>query len=600
MANYSDDILISEKIYSNYTIDLRRLSVPNGTFSLQLGRKGDTEREKENDELAKLYYVLAKIMLFRFSPSSVNDPYLAHELDSIAENLTDNDLDILEKLAPHCECLAIKARIADIRWLLVKPKNYKDAIAAIENYSEYPVEPVTWNEGTKDFYERALCLGLQLRKGAANQVTALERKLLSSLEGDFINSSPYFHLQVANLLFEYGLAKEKSTWLGIRFLERGQYFIREKNFNAARSYLLFAADRFGAEGDEEQWLLCKYLTANSWELEAEEREHSFVRKHFYENAFHSYTAIPTKYRDKFEIDSKILELRNSLRVVGQKAVAELPVIKMPSVDVSESVKASIEYMSGLVDTATAIQSLALICKPITLIYAEESLKSQLENTLFTRLFSTVRFTSDGRSAGRSNPLGIESDAEESDKFTVLVEKACHYAEFVSQASIIHGLNQLLEEHRISFHQLLEMCKLSPFVPTDRVRLFARGLYLGFEYDFATAIHMLVPQWEHIVRNVLNECSVATTVIKDSQETEIGLSKLLDKEETAEIFDQDLLFEMKALLVHWHGPNLRNNIAHGLISTNEAGSYLVVYWWWRSLRLIVMSLAPMCEANTNIK
>lgn len=477
MANYSDELLIAEETYSYFLVDLPRLGIPSGAFGLQLGRKGDTEREKGHDELAKLYYVLAKIMLFRFSPSSVNDPYRTYELDSIPVNLTDNDLDILEKLSPHCECLAIKARIADIRWLLVKPKNFKDAITTIEYYSEYPAEPVTWCEGVKDFYERALCLGLQLRKGAENQVTALERRLLSSLEGDFIDSSPYFHLHVANLLFEYGLAKEKSTWLGIRFLERGQYFIREKNFNAARSYLMFAADRFGAEDDDEQWLLCKYFAANSWELEAEDREHSFVRKYFYEKAFHAYTAIPTRFRDKLEIESKILKLRNTLRVVGQEAVAELPVINMPSVDVSASVKASRECMSGLADTATALQSLALICKPVTLLYAEDSLKSQLENTFFNRLFGTVKFTSDGRSAGRSNPFGIESNAEESDKLTVLVETACHYADFVAQASIVHGLNQLLEEHRISFNQLLEMCRLSPLVPTDRARLFARGLYL---------------------------------------------------------------------------------------------------------------------------
>ncbi|WP_181392321.1 DUF4209 domain-containing protein [Vibrio vulnificus] len=130
----------------------------------------------------------------------------------------------------------------------------------------------------------------------------------------------------------------------------------------------------------------------------------------------------------------------------------------------------------------------------------------------------------------------------------------------------------------------------PIIPEQRAKLFAKGLYFGFEYDFASAIHLLVPQWEHIVRTILKESDVHTTMLDaDGIDMECGLSTLLEKKEAEEIFDDNLLFEMTAFLTHKRGPNLRNELAHGLLDDDRVCSYSAIYWWWRSLKLVVHSL-----------
>ena len=52
-----------------------------------------------------------------------------------------------------------------------------------------------------------------------------------------------------------------------------------------------------------------------------------------------------------------------------------------------------------------------------------------------------------------------------------------------------------------------------------------------------------------------------------------------------IFGDDLTYEIRALLCDQVGPNLRNNIAHGLLNDREAQSVDAVCAWWLGLKLV---------------
>ena len=101
----------------------------------------------------------------------------------------------------------------------------------------------------------------------------------------------------------------------------------------------------------------------------------------------------------------------------------------------------------------------------------------------------------------------------------------------------------------------------------------------------SALHVGVPQFENLVRVFLNRNGCITTTL-DSKgiEAEIGLSALLDKSEAETVLGEDLLFEMKGLLTDHFGPNLRNEIAHGLASVHDCLSLNAVYVWWLMLRI----------------
>jgi hypothetical protein len=116
-------------------------------------------------------------------------------------------------------------------------------------------------------------------------------------------------------------------------------------------------------------------------------------------------------------------------------------------------------------------------------------------------------------------------------------------------------------------------------------LIAKALFAGFERDLVTALHLLVPQVEHLVRWHLKSSGVKTTTLSaDGVENENGLSTLVDLPEVAKIFGDDLAFELKALFCDAFGPNLRNEVAHGLLDDENCQSAQTVYAWWLLLRM----------------
>jgi hypothetical protein len=81
----------------------------------------------------------------------------------------------------------------------------------------------------------------------------------------------------------------------------------------------------------------------------------------------------------------------------------------------------------------------------------------------------------------------------------------------------------------------------------------------------------------------------STIDKDGIETENGLSTLLKIENINKFIDENLIFELKALLTEQLGLNLRNGVAHGLCNINEFDSIYSVYLWWFSLKLLIDNL-----------
>ena len=60
---------------------------------------------------------------------------------------------------------------------------------------------------------------------------------------------------------------------------------------------------------------------------------------------------------------------------------------------------------------------------------------------------------------------------------------------------------------------------------------------------------------------------------------------MDLPQTEEIFGEDLSFEIKALFCDPFGPNLRNELAHGLLGDRACESTSAIYAWWFGLKLV---------------
>lgn len=152
--------------------------------------------------------------------------------------------------------------------------------------------------------------------------------------------------------------------------------------------------------------------------------------------------------------------------------------------------------------------------------------------------------------------------------------------------VVPALETMLAEHRLRLRDFEGICNQSSIVPPQRSRAFAKALFSGYELDFDSAIHRLVPQIENMVRYHLKAAGAVTTVLdKEGIEAEVNLGTLLDKPEALLVFGEDLVFEMQAMFCESRGPNFRHHLAHGLLEDKDFETAFSVYAWCLALRLV---------------
>lgn len=93
--------------------------------------------------------------------------------------------------------------------------------------------------------------------------------------------------------------------------------------------------------------------------------------------------------------------------------------------------------------------------------------------------------------------------------------------------------------------------------------------------------------EPMVRAQLKAHGINTLVFnKVKGEQERSLSELLELDDEVGILPRGLNFELKALMTHRAGCNLRNRYAHGLLSDQQLGTFPIVITWWVVLRMVL--------------
>jgi hypothetical protein len=204
------------------------------------------------------------------------------------------------------------------------------------------------------------------------------------------------------------------------------------------------------------------------------------------------------------------------------------------------------------------------------------------------LFSATVMSSDGRVIAKRPAMSLSGNATENDEIAIRAEMIRDYGTMVGlvvQGEIWPALEVLLLEHRLRESDFIDLARHSPIVPKERAGLFGKALFAGYERDFVTATHLLVPQIEHLVRVHLKQAGAKTTNLDpDGIENENGMSTLMELPEAEQVLGEDLAFEFRSLFCDAMGPNLRNELAHGLLDEGGCHSPHAIYAWWLAFRI----------------
>lgn len=563
-----------------------------------LSKAARSSMESDRQTHAKVLWLLADASSMMLRPSSLTTPFkpfaVFHDRRSaLPEDFSADDLSLFAEVVGHVDHPLLKARLADLLWLVGKPQNVQHALAAIDSYRSITLIPDIWIRDGQECWERAFALALMLRKGSGDRIedmlaTMLDRLLSTSIQEQF------FGVRLARLLRNNRLAKSRGTEVAEKLEALALAFEQAGDVFGARAYFEESALWFHWLGQPPKHAAMTVAQAETYVREATlhtsgAAPSNMVANGLYEKAIQIYRDVPRKMRAVHRVEERIAELRTLQAQTGEQTLTEMGVIRSPGIDITELVEQARRATAGR-EPIEALRSLANIHPGEQVDRLRDNVIERIRQFPLQWIFASTTYSRDGRVIAKRPAMNmLGADLSESDERTIQASMIRDYGMFLGitvQSAILPALEVLRQEHRLQEADFVELSRHSPIVPNGRAMLFGKTLFAGYDGDFVTALHLLVPQIEHMVRTHLKQAGAMTTMLDaEGIETENGLSTLMVLPEIEEVFGKDLVFELKALFCDPFGHNLRNELAHGLLDDGDCRSAASIYAWWLGLKLV---------------
>lgn len=597
----SDSILLSRELFleCNWSYDSSS-EKHYGYASLMdcLERSAREMMASGKEEHAKVLSLLAKAASMLLQPDSQNEPFKplyqdfqAGKRSTIPEDFSIEELTFFEDILNDINEPYLRARLADLLWLTKEKRNPEHARIAIDSYTANIIEDITWHRDVNQGWERAILLCKQMRDN--ERLKTISDKLLSAFHSSD-SKKDFMWFQIAKILDKTKLDKNHERDIALLLYNEANSLKQNNDFHTAPLYFNLASKKYKQCSNKKGMVESLIAIAECFELEADLRitNSALVSSSLYEKALQAYRDIPNKYRADYDIDNKITEIRGKITISGVASLDEMHLHKTKGTDISEIKTASIQHVTGKNSVDEAIAFFTGFSVPE---YNKIALNAEknMQTSLASLLFGSTHMSTDGRIVAKVPAMNLTADGNHNtNKATLdfhIQQQFLIQIQLIVEGHIIPALHQLLMEHRVTKELMISACYQAPIVPKGRENLLGYALWLGFEYEFGAAIHLLCPQVEHIVRSKLKEVNVNTSNIDpDGIENENGLSTLMELPEALTIFGENLTFELKSIFTESLGSNLRNEVAHGLLDDNSSFSAASIYAWWMILRLVVRS------------
>lgn len=600
MSRYPEGITVSIETLRNCGW---KAAIGSGAGSGYFGRyeslSAAAQKAIESGQLpeGKCLWLLADACSMMLDPSSLNEPFkpfasFRDRRSATPEDFAQSDIALFAEFVQEVDDVWLRARIADLVWLLMEPKSPQYARLAIDSYIQIPLDVESWNGGGHESWARAIALTRMLGAGSDGRIGGIEGTLLAAFsslaEGDNLLAS-----WIADLIEVSHLGRSHAPAIAAKLESAGRAAEESSDPLRCREYFSRAGRWFLLSGDSGKSVEMTVRQAEAFAKEAVAREcgesaSHIVASHFFEDAIRTYRTIPRSERLTYRVDERVTELRESLANANAKSLGEMSVITTEPIDISGLVATAKDLVAGK-SAVDAIHALANIHSWSDVDQLRKTSERLLREYPFRALAATARLSRDGRKVARRPAASFGDDSGSERDMAVwagMIDQYLIELTLAVAAGIRPALQTVRLEHRIRETDFVNLAGLCPVVPTDRRLLVGRALFAGYDNDFISCMHLLVPQIENIVRTQLKAAGAKTTTLDEvGIEAEIGLSALLKIPQVVELFGKDLAFELEALFCDPFGPNLRNEVAHGLVGEAECQSDCAIYAWWLALRIV---------------
>ena len=291
-------------------------------------------------------------------------------------------------------------------------------------------------------------------------------------------------------------------------------------------------------------------------------------------------------RCRFHRNTQLHKILLEYQAESVKELKPISTTLNPSDKVREEIDKAVASVKGK-NFSDALFELALMLRlPKVDSLKAQARKSASEHPL-QHLLTSMAIDRQGKVVGKRPSMLTES---EEDVDVPLRAEMFFHAAISENIDVTWGLlpvmRQIVMEHPCRLSDILPIVSNNPLVPEGREMLYAKGLQAGLRSDLDIAAHFLIPQFEHSIRYILAQRGVITSSIdQDGIQKEYDLNRTLYMAEIKDAFGSDVVFHLQRILVEPLGANLRNKMAHGLMSSEEFQSIPVAYFWWLMLQLV---------------
>ena len=576
------------------------------SFALFQAAKAAEEDGKESH--GRVLRLLAEACSMTLSSERSNEPFGPlwrdrQDRSIIPSDFTESEIDFFAKITDSVDEPTLKARLADLVWVRSVPRKVKFAIEAIDSYTQAPPSRNTWFRDGNEYWNRAISLSYMIGKASGDRLDKIESSIIKSIEAESMDDT-FFTYKLVDTLKSGSLGNTHSEKIAEKLRSLADAFCSAGNYPAGGRHYNAAAHWYKSSGNEPASVEMTVAEAESSVSDADARLSSHESSHgvaasFFERAIQVFRSIPNTHRDLHNVNQRIKALKTRIQKHGDQAADDMKTISSSSVDITDIIEKARDAVSGK-EMLDAFKSFADI-HVINVQELRDSALAGLSRFPLQSLFQTVVLSADGRTVAKPPSIDFSIPLEKNEEAIRAEMTSRHYLPSVGivvHSLIIPALDVLTLEHRLQTGDFIGLARSSPIVPLGREVLLARALAEGFNRNFDIAIHLLAPQIEHIVRMQLKAAGVNTSNIdQNGIENEYGLSTLIDFQETPGIFGADDSYEIEALFCDPAGPNLRNNIAHGLLNDLQVQSEASVYAWWFGLKLVFNSFWNSLAADS---
>ncbi len=487
------------------------------------------------------------------------------------------DFIILEEFLNRTSNLAMLARINDMLW--EKEKNRfefgKEAInkylSLCEMLREKNKEFDSFTIG--NYVERSIMIWRSLgRKEDKREKIELQiKKFIDDKPVEPNDYTRYFFFELLPLVLRTG-GENTEKWISL--IEQSvEDSIKQKQFEKSRKYVDLLIEIYGNQkrtSEKKRWEK-DHTKIFIMELEEVKKggANALFLGDFYNKAIEACGRTPGMRQKRVELHKELVETQKN--IPGQLN----PFTFRAEIDVSKCMNAC----RNAIQSSSFIDSLRVIAdmsRPQRKSILTENARNSMRANPVSTSMSNRLIGRNGRTTSVVPGSLSDNPDENALKYNIFEGLGIHMKVC---SAIISGCRLEIERKSdFNINSIYSMLYPNPFVPEGHVEQFKSGILSGIRGDWISSCTILTLQLENSLRTLMEIAGEDITGMDvEGRQKEKSLSSFLFEPKMEGILGKDMQFQLDFLFCSEFGLNIRNDLAHGLLSDGELQFFGPYVW-----------------------